>query len=530
MRDGVELSADVYRPDDDDPHPALTVRTPYNKNSERAWKDGNRFAESGYAFVWMDVRGRGDSDGAFEPYRNDGRDGFDAIEWLAAQPWCTGAVGTVGGSYTGLNQWLAALARPPHLRAMAVAVTPSDPFVATPTGMPLPMHICWERMVDGRTLQHVDGIEWMDVYRHLPLVTMDERAGFRSEDWRHQLAHPTLDDYWEPLRYQDRLGEIEIPVLHITGWYDDELVTPSNFARMTGGADPIKHPHRLLVGPWGHMVFRQELQRQLADVDFGPQAIVDLHEVQRQWFDHWLKGESAERWEGEAPVRIFVMGPNHWRDEREYPLARTEWRTYHLHSGSQANSRFGDGSLSVDAPSADEPPDLYRSDPSQPVPFLTDALSTQIGGPDDYSAVEQRGDVLCYTTEPLAEDLEVTGPVGLVLFASSSAVDTDFMAKLVDVHPGGFCQRLCDGMVRARYRTGMHREVLLEPGRIERYEFTLWDTSRVFGKGHRIRLEIASSAFRSSTATSRPESRSPRRPRWPWPRTASGIQWSTPRT
>jgi uncharacterized protein len=507
MRDGVTLAADVTMPDDDDRHPCILHRTPYNKNTERAARWATRYAEAGYAFAWMDVRGRGDSDGEFDPYRADGHDGHDAIEWLAAQPWCTGDVGTVGGSYTGMNQYLAALERPPHLRAMVVGVTPSDPFVSIPTGTPGPMYVCWERMVDGHVMQHVQDVDWMRVYRHLPLLTMDERAGFRSEHWRRQLAHPLLDDYWEPLRYQGRLGEIDLPVLHLTGWYDDELVTPSNFAAMTAPDHPARERQRLVVGPWPHTIYRHE--RQLGDVDFGPEAMVDLHGVEIRWFDRWIRGiedagprEDAQpsagggpSADGEAPVRIFVMGTNRWRDEREWPLARTEWRSYHLSSGGSANSRFGDGSLILEPPSDREPADVYLSDPSHPVPFLTNELSNQIGGPDDYGAVEQRSDVLCYTTPPLEADLEVTGPVSLVLYASSSAVDTDLMAKLVDVHPGGFCQRLCDGMVRARYREGMDREAFLEPGRVERFEIRMWDTSQVFRAGHRIRLEVASSAF-----------------------------------
>jgi len=492
MRDGVELSADIWHPAGDEPHPIVVCRTPYNKNSERAHKAGTGFAENGYAFAWIDVRGRGDSGGEWVPYRNDGRDGYDAIEWLAAQPWCTGDVVSFGGSYTGMNQWLAALLRPPHLKAMIVAVTPSDPFVSSPTGTPTPMHVCWERMVDGRVLQHVDGLDWMHVYEHLPLLTMDERAGFHSQSWREQLMHPVLDDYWEPLRYQARLAEINLPVLHITGWYDDELVTPSNFAAMTAPDAPARGKQRLLVGPWPHTVYRHE--RQLGDVDFGADSVVDLEAYQLRWLDHWVKGIDNGV-AVEPPVRMFVMGSNEWRDEREYPLARTEWRSLYLQSAGAANSRHGDGSLTLDAPAGDEPPDVYQSDPSHPVPFLTDEISNQIGGPDDYGAVELRGDVLCYSTPPLEADLEVTGPVRLVLFASSSAMDTDFTAKLVDVHPGGFCQRLCDGIVRARYREGLDCEGYLDPGRVERFEVTMWDTSQVFKAGHRIRLEVASSAF-----------------------------------
>lgn len=494
MRDGVTLSANVTEPAEGGPFPVLLTRTPYGKSGEPAAKGGVTFAGKGYACVQMDVRGRGDSEGEFEPYRNDGPDGHDAIEWLAAQPWCTGAVGTYGGSYPGQIQWLAALERPVHLKAMVVAVSPSDPFVEWPTGAPSPMHVCWHRMTDGRALQYVEQVEWMDVYRHLPLETMDEAAGFRSKNWRRDLAHPTLDGYWEPLRYQHRFAEIDVPVLHVSGWYDDEQIgTPLNFAGMRAGAasEAARTAQRLLMGPWGHHI---NSARQVGEVDFGPDALIDLEGTMARFFDHHLKGE-ANGVEAEAPARIFLMGANVWRDEPEWPPPGVEFTDYFLRGDGSANSRFGDGRLTGEAPEGDEPPDAYRHDPMRPVPFLTDPLSNQIGGPDDYSAVEQRGDVLCYTTEPLAEDLTVIGPVRLELFAASSAPDTDFCAKLVDVHPGGFCQRLCDGVVRARYREGMDHEVPLEPGSVERFEIDLWNTSQVFGTGHRIRLEVASSAF-----------------------------------
>ncbi|QIA26706.1 CocE/NonD family hydrolase [Thermaerobacter sp. PB12/4term] len=494
MRDGITLSADIYRPDAPGRFPVVLARTPYNKNSQRAWQYGNFFAKHGYVFVWMDVRGRGDSEGEFVPYRNDARDGYDAIEWLARQPWSTGDVATWGGSYLGRIQWLTALEKPPHLKAMIVHVTPSDPYVEWPTGTPGPMHVCWNRMTDGRVLQYVKDVDWMKVYEHLPLLTMDEAAGFVSRHWREDCAHPTLDDWWEPLRYQHRFHEIDLPVLHVSGWYDDEQIgTPLNFAGMVRHApsERARRGQKLIMGPWGHRVNES---RKLGEVDFGPEAVIDLDGYEVRWLDYWLKGIDNGIGD-EPPVRLFIMGANRWRDEHEWPLARTRWTKFYLHSGGRAYSRFGDGVLSTEPPATDEPPDVYLYDPARPVPFITDPLSSQIGGPDDYAAIETRGDVLVYSTPPLERDVEVTGPVKLVLYASSSAVDTDFMAKLVDVHPNGFCQRLCDGMVRARFREGMHKEVLMEPGQVYRFEIDLWNTAQVFKAGHRIRLEIASSAF-----------------------------------
>lgn len=495
MRDGVELSADIYRPvksRDGDRFPAIVIRTPYNKATAKNLETSKWFAERGYAVVVMDVRGRGDSDGAFDPYRNDGRDGYDTIEWAAAQPWCDGKVATMGGSYLGRIQWLTALEKPPHLVTMIVLVVPSDPFVEWPVGTHGPMHLCWLHYTSGRLNQVMEAVDWNKVYRHLPLLTMDEEAGRLQPVWREQLEHPQLDDYWEPLRYQNKFDQIDLPVMHISGWYDDEQIgTPLNFTGMTQGAATnfARQNQKLLMGPWGHQV---NTASQLGEVDFGQQSLIDLRGAELAWLDRWLQGKEPD--EPEAPVRIFIMGQNQWRDEQEWPLARTEWTRFYLHSDGSANSRFGDGSLSTESPQ-DEPPDSYRYDPARPVPFLTDPTSSQIGGPDDYAAVERRDDVLVYVTAPLQADVEITGPIRLELYASSSAVDTDFTAKLVDVHPTGFVQRLCDGVVRARYRNGFERPELIEPGRVYRYAVDLWNTAQVFGKGHRIGLEVSSSAF-----------------------------------
>ena len=499
MRDGVHLAADVYLPPlvpgEADRWPIILMRTPYLKSSETALDVARHYTSHGYAYVAMDVRGRGDSEGAFVPYVNDGRDGYDAIEWLATQPWSDGALGTVGGSYPGCIQWLTALEQPPHLRAMIVAVSPSDPFVENPTGEHSPMDLCWLHFVSGRTLQPMASVNWEDVYTHLPLLTMDERAGRANEHWRADLAHAQLDDYWEPRRYQHAFERVNVPVLHVSGWYDDEQIgTPLNFIGMTtrGATAEARASQRLLMGPWGHQI---NTKSKLGEVDFGQNALIDLRGEQVRWFDRWLKSEAdAADNAPEAPVRIFVMGANEWRDEQQWPLARTQWTRYHLHSGGRANSRFGDGSLAPILPDA-EPTDSYRYDPARPVPFLTEPTSAQIGGPDDYAAVERRDDVLVYVTEPLAQDVEVTGAIKVDLYAASSAPDTDFTAKLTDIWPNGFVQRLCDGVVRARFREGMASPTLIEPGKIYQYTIDCWHTAQVFKAGHRIGLEIASSAF-----------------------------------
>ncbi len=494
MRDTVTLSADVYRPAAEGRYPVLLYRTPYNERVEpTATERGVYYARNGFVSIWMDVRGRGDSDGVFVPYRSDGEDGYDAIEWCAAQNWSNGSVGTAGGSYLGRIQWLTALLRPPHLKAMSVAVTPSDPFVEWPTGTPNPMQLCWFHLVSGRLSQNMQAVDWSNVYEHLPLLTMDERAGRINQNWREAYEHPQFDDYWDAISYQQKFDRVEVPVLHITGWYDDEQIgTPLNYIGMTqhGATERAWRNQKLLIRPWGHQINKT---RKLGEIDFGPDALIDLHGYQLRWFKRWLTNEKNGI-DTEPPVRIFVMGTNVWRDELEWPLERTEFTAFRLHSSGNANSRFGDGTLRVGSP-LDEPPDRYEYDPARPVPFITEPVSSQIGGPDDYSAIEQRADVLVYTSLPLAAPMEVTGPVRVTLYAASSAPDTDFTAKLLDVWPSGFAQRLTDGIVRARFRNGMAAPSLIEPGQIYEYTIDLWNISQVFKIGHSFRLEISSSAF-----------------------------------
>jgi uncharacterized protein len=488
LRDGITLSADLTLPEAL-PAPAIVIRTPYGKTGEAQAKRGTSWASAGYAMVVMDVRGRGDSDGTFQPYRHDGPDGFDVIAWVAAQDWCSGDVATYGGSYLGRIQWLTALEQPPALRAMVCMVTPSDPFVESPTGVPTPMHVNWQRLVDARVPQYREQIDWMEVYQHRPLATMDEAAGFSSPNWQEEVRHNTLDEWWEPVRYQHRIGEIDVPVLHVSGWYDDEEIgTPANFAAMVAAGHAGQ---RLLMGPWGHQI---NTERVIGEVDFGPKAIIDLDAAVLGFLDEHVKGIKPA--EPAAPARIFVMGAGEWRDEPSWPPPGVTETAWYLSSDGAANSLHGDGRLTVAPPAGEQPPDSWVHDPDRPVPFLTAPSSTQIGGPDDYLAVDTRGDVLIYDTDPLAEPVEVIGPVTLVAHVATSAADTDVMAKLIDVHPNGFAQRLCDGMVRLRYRHGFSRaDDLVTPGEVYEVSVVMWDTCLRVEPGHRLRLEVASSAF-----------------------------------
>lgn len=490
-RDGTQLATDVYLPPGDTPVRTIVGRSPYNKNGAAYPNLAKKWNGRGYGFVMQDVRGRGDSDGEFTAYVNEGNDGYDTIEWIAEQPWSNGQVILMGGSYGARSGWLTTLTRPPHLSAFVASVSPSDPFVEFPNGMS-PMMVSWYRLVQGRVVQEANSIDWMKVYDHLPLATMDEAAGFESPQWKASLRFPPDENRGERMSYQKRYAEIDVPVLHISGWYDDEQIgTPLNYIGMTtqGASASTRQKQGLLMGPWGHAV---NATSKIGEVDFGPGAIIDLDGYQSAWLDYVLGDGSAD---APAPVRIFVMGENEWRDESEWPLARTDFTDFYLRSGGAANSRMGDGRLETSGPAGDEPADVFTYDPQRPVPFLTAPRSSQLGGPDDYSAVELRGDVLCYTTDPFEDEVEITGPMKLVFFGSSSAVDTDFTAKVIDVHPTGFCQRLTDSMVRARYRDGHDEERLMEPGTVYEFRIDLWNTSILLPKGHRIRLEVSSSAF-----------------------------------
>jgi putative CocE/NonD family hydrolase len=496
MRDGVELSVDVYRPAVEGKFPVILVRTPYNKGSQFKNSvystEGQYFASHGYVYAAMDVRGRGDSDGVYVPQRNEGRDGWDSIEWAAEQPWSTGKVGTLGASYVGYDQWLAAVNRPPHLSAMAVLTTPPDPFIETPTGLQSPTYLSLYYFVAGHVLQNLATVDWDKLYLHLPLYTMDEAGGRRVQYWKDIIDHPGVSDWWDPLMYQSKFSKVNVPVLNISGWYDDEQAGATmNYVGMTTkGPEGIRQSQKLLMGPWPHAV---NSSTKLGPIDFGPASVIDLSGYELRWFDYWLKGIDTGIMK-EPPVRIFVMGENRWQDASSWPLPGTTFTKYYLSSDGRANSLHGDGKLVGEA-QKDLQPDTFDYDPSDPTPYLMEPTFAQLGGPDDYRPVELRNDVLVFTAAPFTSDTKVCGPVTMQLYASSSAKDTDFTGKLLDIWPNGFAQRLSDGLVRARFRNGGDKQEFLAPGRIYAYQIDLWNTCQLFYKGHSVRVEVSSSAF-----------------------------------
>jgi putative CocE/NonD family hydrolase len=509
-RDGVALRTDVYRPAGEGNFPVLLVRTPYNKDGFAAF--GRRGAARGFMVVAQDVRGRYASEGEWYPFKHEIEDGYDAVEWAALLPHSNGKVGMFSGSYVGATQMLAAIGRPPHLAGICPIVTASN------------YHENWT--YQGGAFEQWFNESWtsglaQDTYSRwinqqtnaiigdtvLPLknfpvfnikTPQDGAALTRSQapyflDW---LDHPTYDSYWKQWSIEENYDKFQVPGLTITAWYDIfQGGSLRNYLRLKahGGSEAARNGQHLIVAVGGHSGWG----RTVGQVDFGANAAFDENDTVLDWYDYLFLGKQNE-FAGNKPVRIFVMGENKWRDEEAWPLARAKDTRYFLASDGKANSSSGDGALTT-AVAATASTDKFTYDPANPVPTVGGPLCCDAvhlaPGPFDQKAVEARPDVLIYSTPPMASDTEVTGPVTLDLYASSSAVDTDFTAKLVDVWPNGFAQNLTEGILRARFRDSREAATPIVPGEIYEYKIDLWATSNVFLKGHRIRLEVASSNF-----------------------------------
>ena len=499
MRDGVELSTDLYLPRSAGAIPTVLIRTPYSNNIEEIIAKGRQLANRGYACAIQDVRGRWDSDGRFYPFFHEADDGYDTQEWIGRQTWSNGRIGMSGGSYLGCVQWLSAPLRNEFLTCIAPRVMCNDYFdgLIYPGGaFQLNVAITWGMRTRARTAQSIEFHDWNEAFRALPLAEMATRAGHDVPFWKDWIEHSTDDEYWAPINVEKKFHEIAVPALEMGGWFD--LYARQSFTNFNGlreqGRTPEARHGKLIVGPWTHQL---SVCTCVGDIDFGAGSMVDLDALELRWFDYWLK-QIDNGIQDEPPLRLFIMGTNEWRDEHEWPLARTDWQRWYLHSGGSANTAVGDGRLSQDPP-ADEVPDHFVYDPRYPVQTLggNNCCSPHIvaWGPQDQRPVEMRSDVLCYTSPPLDDDLEITGPIQVVLHASSDAPDTDWTGKLVDVSPNGYAMNLCDGIIRARYRKSRSDPVLIEPGEVCEYTIEVGVTGNVFRKGHRIRLEISSSNF-----------------------------------
>lgn len=332
--------------------------------------------------------------------------------------------------------------------------------------------------------------DYAKAFRHLPLLTMDQALGLKMGYWQDWIGHPTYDAYWQALDTEAKVAEIEVPSLIIGGWFDVfQRGTLNSFVKMRSSAKTpqARESQKLIMGPWLHGLFGAKT----GDLTFGSAAVLDTRTLNYRWFDYWLAGIDTGAMK-DAPVRLFVMGENVWREEQEWPLARTQYTKFYFH-GKGSASELDLGTLDR-RPPGQEPVETYVYDPENPVSTKGGNLLGG-GGPFDQSGYAPRPDVLRFTTPPLETDIEVTGPVKVVLYASSSAKDTDFTAKLLDVYPDGKAYNLLDGIIRARYRSSFTDPTLIEPGKIYEYAIELWATSNVFKQGHRIRVDVSSSNF-----------------------------------
>ncbi|MBY8826401.1 CocE/NonD family hydrolase [Sphingomonas colocasiae] len=501
MRDGVELSSDVWLPEADGRYPVILIRTPYVKTdpmSAQAVVLGRYFAEHGYAVVVQDVRGRGDSDGKFDFYFQEAADGHDSVEQLAAQPWSNGRVCMMGVSYLGAVQWLAAKERPPHLACIA-PTSPSgsyqDELPRTGGAFMMMWALMWLNETSGHVSQggNMGAADLARVFSHRPLLTMDEAFGRRMPLFRKFVEHDLLDDYWKRIQLgPDDFAGIDIPVLATTGWFDgDQEGTLHYWRGMEARAGSAKHQY-LTIGPWNHMQSYTGGAEKIGELALSRDSIIDNKAVHLAFFDRYLKQTTSHF--DRPHVRLFVSGRNVWRDFDTFPLREaTETRLY-LSSGGAANSAAGNGALGWAKP-ARAGRDTYLYDPKNPVPLN---LNAELFAGDRKQA-QSRPDVLVYTSPPLEKVVEVIGPVAMELFAASDAKDTDFTAAISDVGPDGKAILLGSkpvGIIRARYRHGpMAQPSLLTPGKAERYRINLGAIGHAFLPGHRIRVEISSSAF-----------------------------------
>jgi hypothetical protein len=490
MRDGVRLSANVFLPFERGRFPAILERTPYSKG-DAITPNYQAFVEHGYAVVAQDVRGRYQSEGIFDPLRQEAADGDDTLNWIARQPWSDGDIGMIGGSYRGIVQWKAATLGNPHLKAIFPVVSGWDDyldrFYSTGGAMKLGNRLEW--MAENLKTPGYQP-DFGKYVSHLPLRTSDVAATGRPSDmFQDALNHPAFDAFWRSISTRDKIRSVKVPVFSVGGWYDNFVQSDLEAyaaLKKAGGID------RILIGPWPH-----SMSYKFEGVDFGPDSQVPIRALQLEWFDQWLMGKEAPLLSG-PPVKIFVMGSNRWREEREWPPAAARTRSFYLGSGGKANTVSGDGAL-VDSPARRDAPDLFTFDPRDPAPTLGGAVCCNPRvfpwGPFDQRPVERRRDVLVYTTRPLKEPLEVIGPVKVTLYASTSARDTDFTAKLVDVLPDGYARNLTDGILRLRYRNSIEKPEPASPGVVYRIAIDAGVTSNVFLKGHRIRVEISSANF-----------------------------------
>ncbi len=513
MRDKVKLAINIYRPKAEGKFPVILVRTPYKK--EMAELQARAFARRGYVCAVQDCRGRFGSEGVWEPFINEPKDGYDTVEWLAGQPWSNGKVGMIGGSYVGWVQWWAARERPPHLVTIIPNVSPPDPFFNIPYEYGVFLiqgGIWWADILESNATADLSGAAFSNIsekkygklLQMLPVIDLDEKIlGKKNPYWRKWIDHPANDAYWEQANFLDSLKDVRIPVFHQSGWFDgDGIGTKLNYLKMKSFGHPNQ---KLVVGPWGHT---DTASRKIGDLDFGPQALVDLQRDYLRWFDFWLKGIDNGIMK-EPLVKVFAMGSNKWLEDSVYPLSYTQFQKWYLTSGGKANTSKGDGLLSPNIPPKDAPHDAYVYNPGDPTPNpdfyeRSEEDEKKVRAQEDLKkeveanhekVTQARQDILVYQTKPLEKPLTFAGPLSAVLYASSSARDTDWFMRLVWIQKNGKTFPLAEGKIRARFRKSMKKPELLEPGTIYEYTLDLWHTGITIPAGDSLRVEVASASF-----------------------------------
>lgn len=501
MRDGVVLRADVYRPADGGPCPVLLGRTCYGKHAWGEWIEPVQTATERYAVVINDTRGSFASEGEFRPFFYDIDDGYDVVEWCGTQDWSDGKVGMFGSSAPGFVQLLAALAQPPHLVAIAPMQTWSSfgrGCVYDPGGAFLVSTLRWalyqacldpRRLGEGEpgyeqrrdaaseAMWNLESWSAYDPLTEFPALPKQFMSFFH--EW---LAHPDAGEFWDRLDLEPQYGSIAVPALHLVGWFDKFAFGSSrNYSGIAahGAGELARHNQRIVFGPWPHGV---PVQTSTSYGHFGPRGELDVRKLVLEWYDHWLKGLDTDLLQ-KPPVRLFVLGENAWRDAADWPLPEASERLYYLHDGGQLNSE----------PPGEESVESYRYDPADPAPSFT-AMVPEILRTMTRPSTRARRDVLAFTTPPLAEEVEVTGPVAAALWAATSVPDTDWVIRLVDLAPDGSERVLSEGMVRARYRCSQRTPDPVSAGEPLDYAIELVPVSNLFLTGHRIRVEVTSSA------------------------------------
>jgi putative CocE/NonD family hydrolase len=535
LSDGITLVSDHYYPSDKGPWPTLLMRQPYGRDiaSTVVYAHPVWFARHGYHVVIQDVRGRGGSEGDFYPFRSEARDGAETIAWLRSHAASNGRIGMYGFSYQGATQLLAAAEQPEGLVCIAPHMTAADLYhgwfyhqgaLRLSSGLGWGIQMLRE---DARRLglrEASDRLEaaWANIraqsahvpYGNHPAITDSELPSY-VRDW---FAHREPGEYWAAQDISTKLDRIQIPALHVAGWFDTYLegsIAGYLALRNGAGSEFARENQYLLAGPWVHIPWGDRV----GDANLGEAANLDTDSVLLRWFDHWLK-DSGD-FNDQPRIRYFALGANGWRTANEWPVAAEH--ALYLHSAGNANSRKGDGTLSVSAPAPEQPRDVFVYDPE--VPVLAPGESQALSGPFDQAAMELGNNLLVYTSEPALRETEIFGQPRIVLYAATSAAHADLVAKLVRVMANGRAEFVCIGIARSSW---LFRVAGYAADTIHAWEFTLEPTAFVLAAGERLRLEIASSAFplydRNPSTGVAPQDAD----NWNWARSTQQIVHSAP--